>query len=188
MMNEKLNEMKRKMEEIWIQGMNEYYEKIKQEHVEMICEKFGIPPKVLEEELSKIKPEIMKQSCLPSKTTKSKPPKTQKKVINTGEKGKYANMTRPEIIQLCADRGLPRKRATQDMISSLLMNDASSPSCAEASTSCAEAASTSDTKASTSGAEASTTPVANTAVPDVSDNDSEDEGYSDTEITEEDYI
>ena len=177
MMNEKLNEMKRKMEEIWIQGMNEYYEKIKHEHVEMISEKFGIPTKVLEEELTKIKPEIMKQSCLPSKTTKSKPPKTQKKVINTGEKGKYANMTRPEIIQLCVDRGLPRKRATQDMISALLDGDAST-SCTDASSSQTPCASSTQDKVH----------VANTAVPDVSENDSEDENYSDTEITEEDYI
>ncbi len=195
----------RKMEEVWKKGMSEYYDKIQEEHVNMLSSKFNLDPALLHSELSSLKLHIL--NTLPNKSsTKSKPPKTSKKPPPSSTNGPYSSMSRTDIINLCSSRNLPRKRATQDMISSLLSYDSShppssDPSSIPSSSNTSSNPSSDPISSNTSSDPSSSThiPSSSTSVPPVTDNDSDDSDhephnnpppfpFSDNEITEEDYI
>lgn len=122
------------MSETWMNLLEKYYDTISDAHVNHLSEKFSLDKEELTLSVSELKASILNgakstfinaNSTLPE--TKTSKPKTAKKPSSTAncDNGKYSNMNRNEIVELCKSLNIPVRRKTQDMIDALLKNDAS---------------------------------------------------------------
>ena len=111
------------MEKVWERNLEMYYNSIVEVHVINMSEKYSLNKDELREYLNSVKSTIIGKPSLATETVKTKKAKTVKKQDPPSDNGIYSNHSRNDIINLCKQRNLTRRRKTQDMIDSLLLFD-----------------------------------------------------------------